>query len=47
MMMMNQREVRLVNDETSIRNPDYSTEIYLTSTKLEQLRMVARNSIEK
>ena len=43
MMMLNQNKVILVNDETSMRNPDSSLEIYLTAAKLSQCTLVAEN----
>ena len=45
--MLNQKKVRLVNDETSMRNPDSSSGIYLTAAKVSQFRLVAENRKEK
>ena len=47
MAILNQKKVRLVNDETSMRNPDSSLVIYLTSAKLAQCRLVGDNRREK
>ena len=47
MTIINQKKVRLVNDETSMRNPDYSTVIYLTTAKVVQYRLVTDDKIEK
>ena len=46
MMMINQKKVILVNDETSMRNPDPSTGIYLTTAKVAPCRLVVVNRIE-
>ena len=37
----------MVNDKTSMRNPDSSTVIYLTAAKVAQFRLVAGNRREK
>ena len=34
MAILNQKKVRLVNYETSMRNPDYCSVIYLTAAKV-------------
>ena len=34
MAILNQKKVKLVNDETSMRNPDSSSGIYLTAAKV-------------
>ena len=47
MAILNQKKLRLVNDETSMRNPDYSLVIYLTADKVAQFRMVAQNRTVK
>ena len=47
MAIPNQKKVILVNDETSMRNPDYSLVIYLIADKVAQYRLVAENSREK
>ena len=47
MVLRNQIKVRLVNDETSTRNPDSSSEIYLTAAKVTQCRPVSENRREK
>ena len=47
MAILNQNKVRLVNDETSMRNPDYSLVIYLTAAKVAQCRLMAENRREK
>ena len=36
MEILNQKKVILVNDETSMRNPDSRSGIYLTATKVSQ-----------
>ena len=46
-MTLNQKNMRLVNDETSTRNPDLSTIIYLTADKLAQCRLLSENRREK
>ena len=46
-MILNQNKVILVNDETSIRNPDSITGIYITADKVAQCRLVAENRREK
>ena len=33
----------MVNDETSMRNPDLSTRIYLTATNVEKCRLLSEN----
>ena len=43
MEILNQKKVILVNDETSMRNPDSSSGIYLTAAKVAQGVMVANN----
>ena len=47
MKILNQKKVRLVNDETSMSYPDFSTVIYLTAAKGDQNRLVAENRREK
>ena len=47
MAILNQKKLRLVNDETSMRNPDYSLVIYLTAAKVAQCRLMAENRREK
>ena len=47
MTILNQNKVRLVNYETSTRNPDSSTMIYLTTDKVSQRRLVSDNRREK
>ena len=47
MTILNQKETRLVNDETSMRNPDSRTRIYLTAAKVVKFRLVADNRREK
>ena len=37
----------MVNDETSMRNPDLSTRIYLTATNVEKCRLLSENTREK
>ena len=46
MTILNQKKVRLLNDETSMRNPDSSSGIYLTAVKVVQCKLVAENRIE-
>ena len=46
-MILNQNKVILVNDETSMRNPDSSMVIYLYADKVELCRLVAKNRREK
>ena len=43
MALLNQKKVRLVNYETSMRNHDYISVIYLTAAKVLQCRLVAGN----
>ena len=47
MEILNQKKVRLVNDETSMRKPDSSSGIYLNAAKLAQCRLMAENRREK
>ena len=47
MAVINKKKVVLVNDETSMRNPDSSSGIYLTTDKVTQFRLVAGNRREK
>ena len=47
MAILNQNKVRLINDETSMRNPYYSSGIYLTAAKVAKCRLVADNMKEK
>ena len=47
MTVLNQNMVRLVNDETSMRNPDSSSGIYLTAAKVVQCRLMDENRREK
>ena len=44
MMILNQKNARLVNDETLMRNPDYRSVIYLAAAKVAQYRLVSENS---
>ena len=46
MAILNQKKVRLVNDETSTRNPDSSSVIYLTAAKVSKCRLVDENRRE-
>ena len=39
-MILHKNKVRLVNDVTSRRNPDSSSEIHLTADKVAQFRLV-------
>ena len=41
MVILNQNKVMLLNDETSTKNPDYSSVIYLTAAKVVQCTLVA------
>ena len=43
MTILNQKKVRLVNDETSMKNPDYRTGIYITAAKVGQCTLVNDN----
>ena len=47
MAIQNHNKVILVNDETSMRKPDYSSVIYLTADKVAQFILVSENRIEK
>ena len=47
MAILNQKKLRLSNDETSTRNPDSSSGIYLTAAKVAQCTLVAKNRREK
>ena len=47
MNIPNQNKLRLVKNKTPMRNPDPSTVIYLTTAKVEQYRLVAKNRREK
>ena len=47
MMIFQQKKVQLVNNKTSIGNPDYISGIYLTTAKVAQLRLVADNRRKK
>ena len=47
MTIINQKKVILVNGETSTRNPDCSTVIYLTADKVAQCILVSYNRREK
>ena len=47
MVILNKKKVILVNDETSMRNLDYSSRIYLTASKVAQYRLVDDNRREK
>ena len=47
MAIINKKRVRLVNDETSMINPDSSSVIYLTAAKLAHCRLVDDNRREK
>ena len=46
MTKLNQNNLILVNDETSMRNPDFSTVIYLAVAKVAQRTLLYYNSIE-
>ena len=46
-MILNQKKVRLVNNEASRSNPDSITLIYLTTSKVAQLILVDENRREK
>ena len=46
-MMILQQKVRLVKYETSRRNPDSGSGIYLTTSKMMQQRLVGENRREK
>ena len=46
MMILQQKKVRLVNDETSSSNPDSDSVIYLTADKVAQCKLVADNRRE-
>ena len=43
MNVINQKKLRLVNDETSMRNPDFSTGIYFTAAKVAKCRLMSEN----
>ena len=43
MVILNQNKLRLVNEETSMRNPDSSLGIYLTAAKVVQCRLLDEN----
>ena len=47
MIILQQKNTRLVNDETSRRNIDSNLGIYLTAAKVAQYRLVADNRREK
>ena len=47
MTILYQNNVILVNDETSMNNPDSSLVIYLTAAKVAQCRLVDENRREK
>ena len=47
MTILNKNKVRLVNDETSSSNPDYSSVIYPTAAKVAQYRLVDENRRER
>ena len=47
MMILQKNNARLVNDETSRRNPDFSLVIYLIADKLAQYILVDNNRREK
>ena len=47
MAIINKKRVRLLNDETYIRNPDSSSGFYLTAAKVAQYRLVDKNRREK
>ena len=47
MTILHQNKSRLVNDETSRRNPDSSSGIYLTAAKVDKFILVAENRREK
>ena len=48
MMVLNQKKIKLVNEDTTPRrNPDPTSVIYLTTVKLAQHRQVDENRIEK
>ena len=43
MVILNKNKVRLLNYETSMRNPDYSLIIYLTADKIAQFTIADEN----
>ena len=47
MMILKQKKTRLANNETSMKNIDYISLIYLTDDKVAQFRLVAENRKEK
>ena len=48
MMVLNQKKIKLVNEDTTPRrNPDSTLVIYLTTVKVAQHRQVDENRIEK
>ena len=47
MVILNKKNVILVNDEISMRNQDSSSGIYLTAANVYQYRLVADNRREK
>ena len=47
MTIINQKKVILVNDETSTRNPYFSTGIYLNAGKVAKYILVSDNRREK
>ena len=47
MMILHQKKVILVNDETSRKNPGYISVIYFTAAKVAQCRLVDENRTEK
>ena len=47
MEILNQKKVILVNDETSMRKPDFSLVIYPTAAKVLQYRLVEENRKER
>ena len=47
MAILNPKKLRLVNDETSMRNPDSGLGIYLTTDKVSQFRLTDEKKKEK
>ena len=47
MEILHQKKARFVNDETTRKNPDSGSVIYITTSKVAQCRLVAENRREK
>ena len=47
MEILHQKKERLVNNETTKKNPDSGSVIYITTSKLAQCRLVDENRREK